>query len=229
MSGLCPACLLGQALADDTTSETSGALLAALHLDAIVRESDEHRVFLAHDPATPADWLTVSFSKRRVDSAEVDAVTRRTQALCAVRHPGVVPIHDAGIADTGHAYVIAAFLAGRPLHERVRDLSATTRAQAFASAADALDAFHRRHIAHGHIHAASVIVPRGSGERLDAILTDAAPLPAGNASPAADVEALRDLWTQMARIAPGEPGAGGDLSACRTAADLASTLRRLFV
>jgi len=83
------------------------------------------------------------------------------QAVAALDHPGIIGIHDYGEAD-GHVYIAFAFIEGETLSERAsrRLLPLAEAVDIVASAADALQHAHERHVVHRDVTGRNIMIAR---------------------------------------------------------------------
>ena len=113
--------------------------------------------------------VAIKVSNALAGQAVVDARMRtEAEVLAALEHPGVVPVHDAGLLPDGRAYYVMKRVRGAPLHhlttggigievdERVRILERVCETMAFA---------HARGIVHRDLKPGNVMVG-GFGEVL---------------------------------------------------------------
>jgi len=83
------------------------------------------------------------------------------QAVAALEHPGIIGIHDCGEAD-GQVYIALALIEGETLSERAsrRLLPFTEAVHIVASAADALQHAHERHVVHRDVTGRNIMIAR---------------------------------------------------------------------
>jgi hypothetical protein len=178
LDGLCPACLMRQALAGDsqavfTSSHSAHSAHSALSASAwtlvtLVDEDEGFVTYLAQAPdAQRLARLVVQ--KRAVDAADLEAArvqaARRREALAKVRHPALAEVLDAGVTEDGHPFLVTPFVIARPLV----DLAA------LAQALEALRALHAAGIVHGHV-CESTILAHQTKAGATVVVTGFAPL-----------------------------------------------------
>ena len=78
----------------------------------------------------------------------VDRLLREAKVLARLEHPGIVPVHDAGLLPDGRAYYAMKRVRGRRLDAYAREASLTDRLRAFERICEAVAFAH----AHGVIH-----------------------------------------------------------------------------
>ncbi|HEX6898368.1 MAG TPA: serine/threonine-protein kinase [Thermoanaerobaculia bacterium] len=78
----------------------------------------------------------------------VDRLLREAKVLARLEHPGIVPVHDAGLLPDGRAYYAMKRVRGRRLDDYAREASLTDRLRAFERICEAVAFAH----AHGVIH-----------------------------------------------------------------------------
>jgi serine/threonine protein kinase len=81
-------------------------------------------------------------------SGDVDRLLREARVLARLEHPGIVPVHDAGLLPDGRAYYAMKRVRGQRLDEYVRTVSLPERLRAFERICEAVAFAH----AHGVIH-----------------------------------------------------------------------------
>jgi serine/threonine-protein kinase len=79
---------------------------------------------------------------------DLDRLLREARVLARLEHPGIVPVHDAGLLPDGRAYYAMKLVRGLRLDEHARDLPLTGRLRAFERVCEAVAFAH----AHGVIH-----------------------------------------------------------------------------
>jgi WD40 repeat protein len=119
-------------------------------------------VYLAHDPqldrkvALKVPRPGTLNSERRVERFLGDAKT-----AAQLRHPNIVPVHDAGQAD-GQNYIASAYIEGQTLADILLDaekgLQATWAAQIVRALAEALAYAHQLHIVHRDVKPDNVMI-----------------------------------------------------------------------
>jgi serine/threonine protein kinase len=81
-------------------------------------------------------------------SGDVDRLLREARVLARLEHPGIVPVHDAGLLPDGRAYYAMKRVRGQRLDEYIRTVSLPERLRAFERICEAVAFAH----AHGVIH-----------------------------------------------------------------------------
>jgi serine/threonine protein kinase len=106
---------------------------------------------------------------------------REAQVLARLEHPGIVPVHDAGMLADGRVFYAMKFVEGRRLDQHLESLaSVPDRLQIFLRICDAVSFAHARGVLHRDLKPANVMVgPFGEVLVMDwglaKILTDARP------------------------------------------------------
>jgi predicted Ser/Thr protein kinase len=101
--------------------------------------------------------------------APEDRLIAEARAVAALRHPHVVQVFDAGVAE-GHTYVAMEYVEGRPLREWIGDASVplARRMRWLTEIGDALAAAHRAGLVHRDVKPSNVIIDEeGSARVLD--------------------------------------------------------------
>ncbi len=83
---------------------------------------------------------------------------RELLALGAVDVQGIARLQDHGVTDSGHPYLVRAWVAGEPLHKAAPGLSAQDLARALASLCDTLQGLHDHGFVHGDLKSDHVIL-----------------------------------------------------------------------
>ncbi|MFO0957354.1 MAG: protein kinase [Isosphaeraceae bacterium] len=83
------------------------------------------------------------------DGPELDRFLREGRSAAGLKHPGIVPIHDIGVAD-GVPYLVSEFVEGISLDDRLtgREFPAREAADLIARIADALHYAHEQGVVH---------------------------------------------------------------------------------
>jgi tetratricopeptide (TPR) repeat protein len=117
-------------------------------------------VFQAHD--TELDRLVaikLSPLGNRAVPDQVDRFLREVRSTAQLRHPGIVPVYDAG-QEKGWCYLVSEFIPGETLARRLKaGRPAFTRtAEVVACIAEALEAAHRQGIVHRDIKPSNILL-----------------------------------------------------------------------
>src|SRR5262245_7005568 len=118
-------------------------------------------VFLARDLATGAECAI----KRLTGPADLlppDALAREFEALTRVRHPGVVAVHEFGIAPGGTPYYTMEYVPGLPADRALERGDWATLAQVAARIAHGLESLHAAGVPDGDLKPSNVLVVPGS-------------------------------------------------------------------
>ena len=83
-----------------------------------------------------------------IADTDVDRLLREARVLARLEHPGIVPVHDAGLLPDGRAFYAMKRVRGQRLDEHARTLSLPERLRAFQRICEAVAFAH----AHGVIH-----------------------------------------------------------------------------
>ncbi len=189
LDGLCPACLMRQALADDppdsvshshSESEsdsvifTSSVSKSTWTLVSLVDDDEEFVTYLGREQAKPVKMVRLIVQKQPVAAADLrtarSRAARRQHALGVVRHPALAQVLDGGVTDDGHPFLVTPFV----MAEYVDRVGANARA-VLDQALDALRILHFAGVTHGHVCGSTILAHRTSGGAT-AVVTGFAPL-----------------------------------------------------
>jgi len=130
LDGLCPACLMRQALAAETAPAGEGSVLFTASLSSVpwtlvtlLADDEECVTYLARerqaDRPDPDRLAQLVVRKQHVPPSEVaearQQLQRRRDALRKVSHPALVPVLDGGLTEDGHPFLVTAFVMATPL------------------------------------------------------------------------------------------------------------------
>jgi hypothetical protein len=226
LDGLCPACLMREALASDVgdAGEVSGVgdgsvafttSLAALPwtLVTLIADDEEHVTYLARGRSTSGSdaratgLVQLVIRKERVRSPDMaearQQLRQRRDAFRRLSHPALAPVLDAGLTDEGHPFLVTAFVMASPLVDLyVDEVSPHPLQELLDQARNALQVLHHAGQAHGRVRAATVLGRRPSRAAAGAttVVTGYAPLPAFSAPAAAiadDLEQFQRLTSTL--------------------------------
>lgn len=217
LDGLCPSCLMRQALAgednagednprEDNTVQFTAALSASSWiLVALMADDEEFVTYLARERnASDSALAQLVVRKQHVPPAEVaDArqqLQRRRDALRRLSHPTLAPVLDGGLTDDGHPFLVTTFIMATPLADLDPDGSdPETMRKLVDQARAALQALHDAGLAHGRVRASTVLARRAR-PGATTVVTGYAPLDRFPALPAAvadDLEQLQRLTSTL--------------------------------
>jgi hypothetical protein len=198
LAGLCPACLLGSALADpaaagdDVDEEASLPPQAVYRVLNILAGGSSRTTYLAEDQlAGRLVTLDVVKLAPAADDAARAAVMRRIDDLRRLQHPAIPATYDGRCTPAGEAWVAAAHVGGRRIDRfcEAAGLEPALRAPLFQRACEAVVYAHRRGVCHGRLRVDSVLVRAARG-RLDVAVTGYSLTPGVVPTPADDVDGL---------------------------------------
>lgn len=204
LEGLCPACLMRQALASGTAEATPAASApsAALALapasapDASVRftsfitasdwslvtllgDDEEYVTYLARE-SRESRLAQLVVRKPHVPAAEAEDarkdLRRRLEVLRQLRHPGLAEVLDGGLTADGHPFFATAFVMAAPFVDLDMEGAAPdVIRQLLDQARKALQALHDAGLAHGRVRTSTILARRTRGGAT-AVVTGFAPL-----------------------------------------------------
>jgi eukaryotic-like serine/threonine-protein kinase len=147
-----------------------GTELGRYRLGRLIGSGGMGEVYLARDASLRRD-VAIKFVNATGSS---DVLTRRllqeAQAVAALDHPGICPVHDVGTDTTGRPYMVMQYVPGETLAARLSrgPLPVADTLRISAQIADALGAAHRRGIIHRDLKPQNVMLtPSGQPKLLD--------------------------------------------------------------
>jgi hypothetical protein len=147
----CPQCGRRIELLDETASmrTKTGKFIAAFELVRRVGSGQYGEVWLARDSNLRRE-VALKLPRRTGDSHFVaDLFLREARAVAQLRHPHIVPVHEAGI-DEDQPYIVSDFIAGITLKQRIAQ-GALAPQEAARLCQTLAEALHHAHLA-GIIH-----------------------------------------------------------------------------
>ena len=152
-------------------AHAEGTELGRYRLGRLIGSGGMGEVYLARDASLRRD-VAIKFVNATAGSSEV--VTRRllqeAQAVAALDHPGICPVHDVGTDATGRPYMVMQYVPGETLAARLGrgEVSVADTLRICGEIADALAAAHRRGIIHRDLKPQNVMLtPEGQTKLLD--------------------------------------------------------------
>jgi serine/threonine-protein kinase len=157
-------------------SSLIGRALGVYHIEKKIGEGGNSDVYLARDttknkPVAPVA-LKVLRLEHQGDRQKVERFWNGGHSARALDHPYIVPVHDAGLADSRY-FIAMEYMAGRSvenlLDEQRGALSWPIALHYLDQVAEAVDYAHRRGVVHRDIKPSNVLL---SADRRTAYLTD---------------------------------------------------------
>ncbi len=111
--------------------------------------------------------LKVLLGDAASDPERVERFGREARAVARLRHPGIVSVHDAGVAEGGEPYIVMDLVEGESLAARLKGggpLAPTDAADVALKLARALAVAHDNGVLHRDIKPANVLIARETGE-----------------------------------------------------------------
>jgi hypothetical protein len=218
LEGLCPACLMRQALTTgetpDATNEpsvtfTSFFTTSTWTLVTLLADDEECVTYLARESredrqdseARLAQLVVRKPHVTTTDAADVrQQLRRRLEVFRRLRHPGLAPVLDGGLTEDGHPFLATAFVMAAPLVDLdMEGIAAEILRKALDQAREALQALHEAGLAHGRVRTSTVLARRTRGGAT-AVVTGFAPvdrLPLLSDGIADDLEHFQRLTTTL--------------------------------
>jgi hypothetical protein len=221
LDGLCPVCLMRQAMGSEPASARADP--AADNADAVVfttslsslpwtlvtlmADDEEFVTYLAREPGKSGERERLGqlvVRKQHVPPLEMPAarqqLTRRLDALRRLSHPALAPVLDGGLTDEGHPFLVTAFVMATPLADIESEGASPEMVRELVERADAaLRALHDAGLAHGRVRASTVLARR-TRAGATTVVTGYAPLdrfPALSVSIADDLEQFQRLTSTL--------------------------------
>jgi tRNA A-37 threonylcarbamoyl transferase component Bud32 len=173
---VCPACGLCHDLgtrkcpqdgADLVLTHLPRTLAGRYRLDRRLGRGGMGTVFEAADSGLER---RVAVKLLREHLAESDEAARRfkreARAAAGFAHPNVVTVHDYGVAEGGHAFLVMELLEGATLRDELKlrsRLDAARTVDVFKGVCAAVDAAHRRQIVHRDLKPENIFLARAEG------------------------------------------------------------------
>lgn len=145
----------------ENTAVSDGERLARFHLREQVGSGGFGTVYRAYDPVLDREVaLKVPNPGVIGDTESAAQFLLEAKASAQLRHPHIVPVHDAGV-DEGRLYIAAAFIQGKPLDQVLKDSGPLSPSQAVdivVHLGEALDYAHRQGIIHRDVKPHNVMI-----------------------------------------------------------------------
>ena len=121
-------------------------------------------VYIARDHVLDRDVAVKVLDIADRKGSRARRLTREAHILARLDHPGIVPIHDAGVLDDGRAFYVMKLVMGKRLDDLMRDrLPLVNRLTVFARILDAVAFAHAQGVVHRDLKPDNVMVG-GFGE-----------------------------------------------------------------
>jgi serine/threonine protein kinase len=137
------------------TPDLSGTRYTALKL---LGRGGMGAVWLAEDSVL---HRTVALKVLSADSSSADLAARLMQeavVLARLEHPGIVPVHDAGVLPDGRTFYCMKYVEGQTLDQHIENLSLRQRLQLLQRIAEPLAFAHSRGIIHRDLKPGNIMV-----------------------------------------------------------------------
>jgi tetratricopeptide (TPR) repeat protein len=149
--------------------EVEGLQLGHYQLTRRLGAGGMGEVYLARDLALKRD-VAIKFviADGTNDPSVARQLMHEAQAVAALDHPCICPVHDVGVDTTGRLYMVMQYVAGETLAARVARGPLQTREalDVCASIADALAAAHRHGIIHRDLKPHNIMLASSGGVKL---------------------------------------------------------------
>lgn len=117
-------------------------------------------VFQARDAVLDRDVAVKVLDVADRQGARAARLAREAHILARLDHPGVVPVHDAGILPDGRPYYVMKLVRGRKLDETLAGAALGERLDVFARVLDAVAFAHEHGVVHRDLKPENIMVGR---------------------------------------------------------------------
>jgi eukaryotic-like serine/threonine-protein kinase len=127
-------------------------------IGAILGQGGMGTVHLAHDRLLGRD---VALKILRRDLADADATARlerEARILARLEHPGIVPVHDAGVLGDGRTFYVMKLVRGQRLEDAVRPLPLTDALRLFLRICETVAFAHAQGVVHRDLKPSNIMV-----------------------------------------------------------------------
>src|SRR5262249_3077177 len=123
------------------------------------------RVYLAYDEELQRRVaIKVPTPERFQNPGNAERYLAEARIVATLDHPNIVPVYDVGRTADGSVYVVAKFIEGSTLADRVADRpTADEASRLVATVARALDHAHGRRLIHRDVKPANILIEEASG------------------------------------------------------------------
>ena len=99
---------------------------------------------------------------------------REARACASLSHPGIVAVHDCGVADSGQPYLAMEFVEGKDLSELIEttDITLDRFKSIFSQVANAMDYSHRHGVTHRDLKPSNLLLTQGENGREQCVVVD---------------------------------------------------------
>lgn len=171
----CASCGQSFRLGEEPSSDRPARELFRLHqfeLLTAVGQGAFGTVYRAYDTALDRIVAVKVPRGERLTPAESERFVREARSVAQLSHPGIVPVHEVGRADS-RPYLVSAFIRGQTLAEALtgRSLGFRAAADVAAQVAEALDHAHRQGVVHRDLKPSNIMlgqIERSARERTGA-------------------------------------------------------------
>ncbi len=177
LSGICPRCLLGQAIEPETQALAPGVQpgqrIGPYRLDRIIGEGGMGTVWLASQETPIRRTIALKVIKPGMDTKDVIArFESERQALALMDHPNIAKVLDAGASADGHPYFVMEYVRGVSITQYCDDrrLSSRERLALFIMVCQAVQHAHQRGVIHRDIKPSNVLVTEQDGKAIPKVI-----------------------------------------------------------
>ena len=137
------------------TPETSGTRYGILEE---IGRGGMGTVYRAADSVLGRDVALKVLTLSEADPADTDRLLQEARVVALLEHPGIVPVHDAGVFPDGRVYYAMKLVRGEPLSRRAASTALPDRLRIFQKVCDAVAFAHSNGVIHRDLKPDNVMI-----------------------------------------------------------------------